>query len=307
KWFENRLNEGYVKWINPFNGKAYLISFEKARLFVFWSKNPQPIFPFLNTLDRKNLNYYFLFTLNDYDREKFEPNVPALEERIEIFKDLSVQIGREKVIWRFDPLLLTDEISVDELVKRVVSIGNRISMYTEKLVFSFARIGVYKKVLNNLKQSGINYIEFTDDKRLEFAEKISEYNRKNWGINIASCAEGIELEKYSILHNKCIDDELIIRLFKNDAKLMKFLGYDEAQDQGELFGNSILKSRKNSNNRLKLKDTGQRKECNCIKSKDIGQYNTCNHLCVYCYANTSSMVVKKNHERFDNNNESILL
>lgn len=99
---------------------------------------------YLNFLDDKGYNYYFQFTLNDYDAEKLEPQVPRVQSRIETFQQLSQQIGKEKVIWRFDPLILTDSIGVDELLEKVENIGNQLKRYTQKLVFSFADIKTYK-------------------------------------------------------------------------------------------------------------------------------------------------------------------
>src|SRR5512136_1576665 len=84
-WFMARLAAGYVRWKSPFGGNAVFISFEKTRVFVFWSKNPAPFFPNLDTLDRLGYGYYFLFTLNDYDDEQFEPGIPPLDKRIETF------------------------------------------------------------------------------------------------------------------------------------------------------------------------------------------------------------------------------
>ena len=106
KWLFNRLDKGYVKWINPFNRSTpQFVSFENLRVFVFWTKNPKPIIPFLKTLDERGINYYFQYTINDYDIEGFEPNVPSLSERILIIKELAEVIGKEKIIWRFDPLI----------------------------------------------------------------------------------------------------------------------------------------------------------------------------------------------------------
>ena len=73
----------FVRWKSPFGGKPLYVSFEKTRVFVFWSKNPAPFFPHLDLLDRLGYGYYFLFTLNDYDAERLEPGVPPVGERIE--------------------------------------------------------------------------------------------------------------------------------------------------------------------------------------------------------------------------------
>jgi len=292
KWFINRLNAGYVRWINPFNRRSQYVSFEKARLIVFWSKNPAPIMKYLREIDERGINYYFQFTLNDYEDEGFEPNVPPLKERISTFKELSDMIGKEKVIWRFDPLILTKELDVKKLLDKIYKVGSKIHRYTDKLVISFADIGIYAKVRRNLKKANINYIEFDRKTMEEIAESIQRIN-KEWGLEIATCAEEVDLDKYSIKHNKCIDDELIIKLFRKDRKLMEFLGVEEKEFLFPV-------------KRDYLKDKGQRKFCGCIVSKDIGQYNTCGHLCVYCYANYSKEVVLRNLGRHDENSDSIV-
>jgi hypothetical protein len=120
----------------------------------------------------------------------------------------------------------------------------------------------------------------------EFATGLQQLN-KNWNFELATCAEQIPLEKYGIAHNKCIDDDLMIKLFPNDEILMDFLGVKiMPPDMFNLNGN-IEKKRKN-------KDSGQRQFCGCIMSKDIGEYNTCPHLCEYCYANTSKEIALRN-------------
>lgn len=306
KWFFNRLEKGYVKWTNPFNRNTpQYVSFENMRVVVFWTKNPKPIIPYLKKLDEQNIHYYFQYTVNDYEKEGFEPNVPNLKNRIETFKKLSQTIGKEKVIWRFDPLLLTEKLSPRDLLKKIWYLGNQLLPYTNKLVFSFADISDYKKVQNNLvkdhpecyTKDNVLLAEFSKEQKQEFAQGmqriLKEWRQKNPNFNIATCAEDIDLSQYDIEHNKCIDDDLMIQLFKADKKLMSFLGYYDTQQN--LFG---LKPN--------LKDKGQRKSCGCIISKDIGSYNTCNHLCTYCYANTSRKVVKGNLYKLDEHAESIL-
>ena len=287
KWLFDRLNKGYIVWRNPFNNARQYISFDKSRLFVFWSKNPKPIMKYLPELNKLGINYYFQFTLNDYEKDKFEPNVPPFNKRIKTFIELSKLIGKDKVIWRFDPLILTNEIDENVLLDKIKNVGNIIHKHTSKLVFSFADINIYRKVKTNMRREGIEYIEFDKD-RMEFIAKgISEVNKK-WGLELATCCEEINLEGYGINHNKCIDDYLIYKLFNQDKALMDFLGFDIVE-QTDLFGEH--KERQN------LKDKGQRKVCGCIVSKDIGEYDTCSHLCVYCYANTSAEKVKIKTEK----------
>lgn len=298
-WFVSRWEAGYIKWTNPFNGQPLYVSFKNTRLVVFWTKNPRPMFKHLNYLDKNIPNYYFQFSLNDYDKEKYEAKVPSVESRIKTFKELSNRLGKKRVVWRYDPLILTKDIDVQELLRRVKNIGEQIHEYTEKLVFSFVDIDIYKKVENNLKKENISYIEWNETLMDEFAKGISQIN-KNWDLQLGTCSEKIDLDKYGIVHNKCIDDDLMIDLFSHDSQLMDFLGVEIKQ--ADLFSDGeIIKTRN-------LKDKGQREDCGCIMAKDIGQYNTCPHECNYCYANASKEIAKKNYKRYleNPNSESIL-
>ena len=76
--------------------------------------------------------------------------LPSLENRINTFKELSTFIGKEKVIWRFDPIILTSELTPCEILKRIWNIGNQLKGFTDKLVFSFIDINSYLKVQRNL-------------------------------------------------------------------------------------------------------------------------------------------------------------
>ena len=321
EWFMNRVRKGYVKWINPFNGKPQYISFEKTRVFVFWTKDAKPLISYLHTLDEKGFNYYFTFTINDYEKEGLEPRVPKLQERIDTFKRLSEKIGKEKVIWRFDPLLLTDQINVDTLLDKIFTIGSQIADYTNKLIFSFADITTYRKVQINLQKQNINYKEFTTDTMETVANGLFEINR-SWDLEIAICSEDIDLAKYNINKNKCIDDALMVKAFHKDKKLMDFLGYECSDGHSQcqemtLFDfvhhndKPMLEMNKENHQSpiKKLKDKGQRQSCGCIVSKDIGQYDTCSHECIYCYANKSPQIARSNYQKYlksNKGNESIL-
>ena len=298
-WFVSRWENGYIKWTNPFNGQPLYISFKNTRCVVFWTKNPKTFMKHLDWCDKNIPNYYFQFSLNDYDKEKYEAKVPSVESRIKTFKELSQRLGKKRVVWRYDPLILTKDIDVNELLRRVKNIGDQIHEFTEKLVFSFVDIDIYRKVENNLKKEDVPYIEWTTQNMEEFAKGISQIN-KDWGLQLGTCSEKIDLDKYGIVHNKCIDDDLMIDLFSHDSQLMDFLGVEIKQP--DLFSDGeIIKTRN-------LKDKGQREDCGCIMAKDIGQYNTCPHECNYCYANTSKEIAKKNYKRYLENpsSESIL-
>lgn len=312
KWFFNRLAKGYCVWYNPFNRKPTYVSFAKCKVIVFWTKNPEPIMPFLHELDKRGIHYYFQVTLNDYEDERFEPFIPKLSHRIEVFKRLSSLIGKDKVIWRFDPLIITPNLSVRQLMAKVWHVGNQLKGYTDKLVFSFIDVAGYRKVQNNLvKETGlftkesVDNAEFTSPQMNEVAEDLMKmrkaWSKQGWDISMATCAEKIDLDKYGIEHNRCIDGDLMERLWPDDKELVYYLHTGKLPEPN-LFGNvpEIPSTYKN------LKDKGQRKVCGCIISKDIGMYNTCRHLCVYCYANTSKELVLKNESKHNEHSESII-
>ena len=278
-WFFHRLEKGYSAWTNPFNGVKSYVSYENTRFIVFWSKNPRPLLPYLHILKERNIKCYIQYTLNDYEQEKLE-KVPSLASRIETFKLLVEQLGKGAVIWRFDPMILTDNISVDDLLQKVQNIGDQLKDYTEKLVFSYADIGTYRKVKYNLEANGIPYHEW-DTKQMEI---------------------------YGIQHNRCIDGDLITRLAWDDKKLMEFMKVKiEDVPSPSLFGDTKLPEGAIllPNNHYFIskhkKDQGQRPFCECMASKDIGEYNTCPHLCEYCYANATKELALQNWKRHQEN------
>ena len=277
-WFFNRLDKGYASWRNPFNGKDSYVSFANTRFVVFWSKNPKPLIPYLPILQEKGIGFYIQFTLNDYDAEQLEPGVPRLAERIDTFKRIVDEYGVGSVVWRFDPLILTEKISPELLLHRISAIAEQLNGYTEKLVFSFADIACYRSVARNLRAAGINYKEWDTETMLSFARRLADMRLL---FRLATCAEAVDLEEFGIEHNRCIDPELIARRSPDDVELKSFL------------------------QRAKP-DSGQRKLCGCILSKDIGAYNTCPHLCRYCYANYSPQTVMNNFRTHTSYSESII-
>ena len=280
KWFFNRLAKGYCAWYNPFNQQKMYISFKNCKVIVFWTKNPKPILPYLHILDEMRIHYYFQVTLNDYVNERFEPNVASVEERVETFRQLSQMIGKERVIWRFDPLIITLSISPRELLKRIWNVGNKLKGYTDKLVFSFIDVKAYRKVQNNLvkettffTKEDVENAEANHAQRIEIVEGLQKirfiWEEQGWNVEMATCAEDIDLESYGIEHNRCIDGELMKGIFSDDKELVYYL-HTLKWPERDMFGELPPIPQKTKN----VKDSGQRKVCGCMVSKDIGMYNT---------------------------------
>lgn len=263
-WFFNRLKEGFVYVRNPMNihqVSKVVLKPEVIDCIVFWSKNPKPMLTRLDEL--KNYMYYFQFTINPYDRV-LEVGVPRKEGIIGTFKELSEKIGPKRVIWRYDPILLTEKMDMQYHVRYFEEIAKRLEGYTDRCVISF--VDLYKKTQQNLK--GTKARELTMREMTELAAQLYAV-AKRYGIAIQTCAEEIALESVGIKHGKCVDSALI----------------------EDLLGVKLVVS----------KDPNQRKECGCVQSIDIGEYNTCAHGCKYCYANFKDSMVVRNRAAHDVN------
>jgi len=247
-WFYNRVKEGFVYVRNPINKhqiSKILINPDIIDCIVFWTKNPNAMLARLDEITQ--FNYYFQFTITPYN-QNIECFVPEKEQVINTFKKLSDKIGDKRVVWRYDPILLTNEIDINYHIKYFEFIAKKLSSYTNKCVISF--IDNYKKTERNMKHISVR--EFNINEILSISKSIADI-AKAYKIEVQSCAEEYDLESVGIKHGKCIDNMLIENI----------LGYPVSSK----------------------KDKNQRKECGCIKSVDIGEYNTCGHNCLYCYAN----------------------
>ena len=248
-WFMNRLRDGYVLVRNPMNyHQVSKIELSPAVLdcIVFWTKNPRPILRHLAEIG-ETYPFYFQYTLNAYGKD-VEQNLPNLGERIHTLQTLSDAIGNERVIWRYDPVLLSPVYDVRWHVESFGRLAKELAPFVESVVFSY--FDPYPKVENNTRGLGIRPCVSAEMETL--AQEFSRIARAN-RLTIKTCAEAIDLEKYGIEHNCCIDPKLI----------EKITGY-------------VIRAKK---------DVNQRPECGCAESIDIGQYNTCCHGCRYCYAN----------------------
>ncbi len=266
EWFMNRIKEGYVIVRNPMNNQALRIVLnpEIVDCIVFWTKNPVPMIPKLDEL--KDYCYYFQVTLTGYGKD-VEAHVPDKKKvLIPAFQQLSEKIGPEKVIWRYDPILVNERYTVDYHIKAFTQIAESLKGYTEKCVFSF--VDEYAKNSKAMRSLGVQSLSEEDMKSI--AIQLRDIAKAN-DMTIATCAEKIDLEELGIEHNACIDKALIERIT----------------------GGTIKNTKKN------IKDSGQRHECKCMASKEIGAHNTCGNGCVYCYANYSPDSVKKSMERYD--------
>lgn len=263
EWFMERLRQKYVLVRNPFNTHSISripLSPENVDAIVFWTKNSKPIHRYLDEIDELGYKYYFQYTITPYKKD-MEENIQDKKEIVETFQTLSKKIGSEKVILRYDPVILSDNYTIDFHKKAFARLCDLLAPYTKKIVFSF--LDDYKKISKNIKQ--LNIKEISAEEMCIMAEYFAD-TAKKYNLKIESCAEQIDLERFGINHGKCIDNELI----------EKITGY-----------------------KLSVGRDNQRNACGCIKCIDIGEYNTCMHKCLYCYANINKEAAFKNYKLHD--------
>lgn len=287
EWFMNRLRSGYCLWTNPFNARQrQYVSFERSRVFVFWSKHPAALLPHLPEITERNYQFYFQYTLNDYEKTGLEPGLPQMRQRLDLFRRLSDQIGKHRVIWRFDPIILGGALTLENTLDRLYAIGREIAPYTEKLVFSF--VDWYARTRRELGKPDSSLRPPSEEEMQRLARGIVEVERALPSrLHLATCAESINLQSLGIAHNKCVDPELLLRLCPDCAAFRKACG---GTGPGKTQG-SLVPLKAPSAQSGNARDSGQRKLCGCAPSKDIGNYNTCMHFCAYCYANQSQNAV----------------
>ena len=181
---------------------------------------------------------------------------------IPIFQKLSEKIGKQKVIWRYDPIFFSDRYTKEYHLKAFKNIAEALSGYTEKCVISF--VDIYSKNKKNMNL--LSSYELNGNELREFARALSKIAEDN-NIKIGSCAEKIDLSDFGIVHNCCVDRKLIEKIVGCKLKVGK--------------------------------DKNQRIECGCVESVEIGTYNTCKNGCAYCYANYNLKSIENNAAKYD--------
>lgn len=251
EWFMGRVREGFVLSRNPMNHaqvSRISLSPEAIDCIVFWTKNLAPLMPYLDEIGAR-FPFYFQFTLNAYGRDA-EPNVPPLGERLATLRALAGKIGRERIVWRYDPVVMSPTYDEAWHIETFGRLAREIAPYVVRCVFSF--LDFYPKIAKGLRaMEG----RVCGEAEMHALAKAFAASAKKYGLPISACAEALDFSAYGVERGRCVDPELI----------------------GRLTGREIRAA----------KDRNQRPECGCAASVDVGAYNTCRHGCRYCYANHS--------------------
>ncbi|MBU5440322.1 DUF1848 domain-containing protein [Tissierella sp. MSJ-40] len=262
EWLLNRLREGYVLVSHPRRSGHYsrvVFNPKVVDCIVFWTKNPLPMLGKLMDIEDMGYPFYFQFTLTSYD-SKIECGLPPKRELLKTFQKLSEQIGANRVVWRYDPLILSNTLDVSYHLRSFEQMAAILKGKTNRCIFSF--LDFYPKVRTAMK--GISPMKFDISSIKQIAEGFSAIAQR-YGITLSTCSEPVDLSQYGISHASCIDQSMIENTIGCKIKAKK--------------------------------DPNQRLACGCIESVDIGTYDSCMHGCVYCYADSGRSMATLNMAR----------
>ncbi len=275
-WFMRRLRAGFCTVPNPFNPNQISrvsLNPEDVDAIVFWTRDPKPMLPHLAELDGMGYRYYFLYTLMDNPRT-IDPGAPSAEAAVETFLRLSGRIGPERVIWRYDPIFLTTVTGPDFHRETHRRIASSLRGHAARCVVSIAHdYRKLKKRMGELAGKGITPLAPTGEILSPLMRSLAECAAR-CGMEIRSCSSEYDLEDFGILPGRCVDGELIAKLFGVECKSGK--------------------------------DPRQRERCGCAPSKDIGMYDSCLFGCRYCYATSSFERARANYRRHNPESPSLL-
>ncbi len=258
-WFAARLDAGYCLVPNPRNRRQVArvsLRAEDVLGFVFWTRHVRPFLPVLERLERRGDPFYVQYTITGYGRP-LERRTPPLEVALRTFRELAARIGPERVIWRYDPIVLGEAFAAREHRARFGRIARALEGHTQRVVVSV--LDLYRKTRRRLlREAGLRIGgEVAEQPESEPAlapllADLAAIGRER-GMQVEACAEAADYSALGIRPTRCVDGELFSRLWP-DRRWPR------------------------------AKDRGQRPLCRCVESRDIGQPDSCTFGCTYCYA-----------------------
>jgi hypothetical protein len=263
-WFMERVGEGFVDVANPYNarqikrvsllplnqGEAGQSAEEGVEAFVFWTRDPRPILANVDEMTGRGFCFYVMVTVTGYP-DALEPNPAPAAEVIAAMQELARKIGQDRVIWRYDPVLLSS-VTGDDFHRR------NFRETARSLAGSVRRVII--SIYDEYRETRMRLFELERTGKLRMPDAGSDLSgmladmaksAADAGMEIQSCAEKEDYSLFGISPGACVDAALIRKLFCLE---------------------------------LSGKDRNQRPCCLCCKSVDIGAYGTCEARCVYCYA-----------------------
>lgn len=260
-WMFKRFEEGYVFSRNslfPNSVRRYELTPDKVDCIIFGSKNFAPVLERIHEITEK-FHTYFYYTITAYGKD-VEPGVPDIDTSMETFLKLSQIVGRQRMAWRYDPILLTKKYTIETHFKTFERISECLAGQFDRCIFSF--VEMYKKHEVNFPV----LIPLTETEKDVLAEGIGKIAAK-YGFILQTCGPEENYAKYGINTSGCVTLDIL-----GQANNLKF---------------------------RELKHKGFRKDCHCMESRDIGALNSCPNGCKYCYANKNAELPRENFKLHD--------
>ena len=258
-WLLNRFREGRVLVRNPFNRCQVAEIFLNPSVVdcvVLWTKNPAPLLPYIPDIEAMGYPLVMQYTISGCD-QVLEPGLPDLSARLASFQQLSQLLGPKRVLWRFDPIVLTRSLDLEQYLTRFAFIAEALHGLTRQCTISF--VSLYAKCRRNLV--GVELIDRAGPVKKTFVNNLATIAAR-YGIGLKACCDSFLVEDCGMERASCIDGRQL----------------------GAIWGEHFSVK----------KDPGQRPGCGCTLSVDIGAYDSCPHGCRYCYANSSFQAVRRN-------------
>lgn len=256
EWLLKRFEEGFVYTRNPlFPHKVtrYELSPDKIDAVLFCSKNYAPILPRLREITDK-YRTYFHYTITAYGKD-IEPGVPSIDESIRTLYELEKIVGKNRISWRYDPVLLTSNYTPKRHLETFGCMAEKLAPHIDRCIFSF--VEMYKKISVNMPE----LIPMTVADRTFIAEGMGKIAAR-YGIRLQTCGTNGDYSRFGIHSSGCVTAEIL----------------------GKANGCEFRS----------VRHKGMREGCHCIESRDIGAYDTCLNGCKYCYANKSPQKARDN-------------
>ncbi|MGQ0720176.1 MAG: DUF1848 domain-containing protein [Candidatus Eiseniibacteriota bacterium] len=262
RWFLNRLRAGWCHWIHPYTGVVRRVSLvpEDVEAIVFWTRWPVPLLRHIAAISADGYTLAFQFTITGYG-PPIESHNPPEERAVAAFEKLSRAVGAEAVLWRYDPVVLSPEMTPDWHVESFARVARRLSGLTRRCTFSF--VDFYGKTQRNLRKveeaSGTSFGRPDTGEKQDLARRLGAIAGEH-GMAMLSCCDDA-LVGGPVGKSRCVDPDLVAAL------------------RGGV--------------RLTVPPRPTRPDCGCVRSVDIGCYDSCAFGCAYCYATSSRGAARK--------------
>lgn len=258
-WLARRVRDGYVDVQSPFDARRIRrVDLRPAPegamdALVLWTRNPFPLLDCVRSWDAAGIRSLWLVTVTGYPRS-LEPAVPSLTSAVEAFRALSAEVGPDRVVWRYDPVIVASagELTPDWHLRNFERLTVLLKGASKRCVVSLC--DEYPKIRRRMARAGFRATRVEEGGGEEISTSLLVSHLREMasasGMEMQSCCE--DLGESGISEGACVDAGLLTRIWGGD------------------FPSS--------------RDRGQRTGCRCAPSVDIGAYDTCTHGCLYCYA-----------------------